>query len=197
MGKRTNMRRWSAVALASCAWLLHDSPTIAQSGSGFELARTSLTSVHQYVAGEAIPRQIATPPNLVVPDMYRPLLESMLRESPTFRRQCMRIAGEPTLTVRLTIGAPWRRSGFRATTRMTRNPNGRLSANVDIAPLDNTVELIAHEFEHIIEQLDEVDLAAHAALPHTGVRAIGPITDTFETIRAKRIGLKVVSEMRP
>ena len=197
MGKRTNMRRWSAVALASCAWLLHDSPTNAQSGSGFELARTSLTSVHQYVAGEAIPRQIATPPNLVVPDMYRPLLESMLRESPTFRRQCMRIAGEPTLTVRLTIGAPWRRSGFRATTRMTRNPNGRLSANVDIAPLDNTVELIAHEFEHIIEQLDEVDLAAHAALPHTGVRAIGPITDTFETIRAKRIGLKVVSEMRP
>ena len=45
-------------------------------------------------------------------------------------------------------------------------------------------ELIAHEFEHVIEQLDGVDLAAHAALPHTGVTSIGHSTDIFETMRA-------------
>ena len=56
-------------------------------------------------------------------------------------------------------------------------------------------ELIAHEFEHIIEQLDGVDLAAHAAQRHTGVFAIGHRRDIFETMRAKRAGRKVVSEL--
>lgn len=197
MVESTNMRRFAAVALASCAWLLHDNPAIAQSSSGFERARTSFTSVHQYVAAEAVPRQLAAPPNLIVADIYRPLLESMLRDSPTFRRQCIRIAGETALTVHLAIRPPPRRSDIRAITRMTRKPNGALTAFVDIGALDNTVELIAHEFEHIIEQLDGVDLAARAALPHTGVSVVGPVTDVFETKRARLIGLKVASEVRP
>lgn len=196
MVESTNMRRF-AVVLASCAWMLHDSPAIAQSSSGFELARTSFTSVHQYVAAEAIPRQLAAPANLVVHEMYRPLVESMLRDSPTFRRQCLRIAGEPKLTVHLAIGRPRWRSDFRAVTRMTRKPNGALAVYVEIGGLDNTVELIAHEFEHIIEQLDGVDLAARAALPHTGVSMVGGVTDIFETRRAKLIGLRVASEVRP
>jgi|SRR5687767_12952058 len=196
MVESTNMRRF-AVVLASCAWMLHDSPAIAQSSSGFELARTSLTSVHQYVAGEAIPRQLAAPPNLVVHEMHRPLVESMLRDSPTFRRQCIRIAGEPKLTVHLAIGSVQRRSDVRAITRMTRKPNGEVAAYVDIGPLHDTVELIAHEFEHIIEQLDGIDLAARAALPHTGVTAVGPVADMFETQRAKLVGLRVSSEVRP
>ena len=61
---------------------------------------------------------------------------------------------------------------------------------------ENTQELIAHEFEHIIEQLDGVDLAARAALPNTGVTAFGHAADMFETTRAQRTGLKVVSELR-
>lgn len=195
MVQSTNMR--FAVALASCAWMVHESPAIAQSGSGFELARTSLTSVHHYVATEAIPRQLAAPPNLVVQAMYRPLVESMLRDSPTFRRQCIRIAAEPKLIVHLTIGPHQRRSDIRAITRMARKPDGALTAFVDIGPLHDTVELIAHEFEHIIEQLDGVDLAARAALPHTGVSASGPVRDMFETTRARLVGLKVASEVRP
>ena len=191
------MRRLAAVALGSCALLLHGHPAIAQPVPGFGLARTSFTSVNRYVAAEAVPRQLAPPANLVVAEMYRPLLESMLRDSPTFRRQCIRIAGETALTIHLTIGSPWRRSGLRAITRMIRKPNGALSAFVQIRPLDNTVELIAHEFEHIIEQLDGVDLAAHAALRHTGVTAVGPATDMFETMRARLAGLKVASEVRP
>ena len=57
-------RRFTVIALASCMFLLHERPAIAQSSSTLE--RVSLTSVHQYVAGEAIPRQLALPPNLVV-----------------------------------------------------------------------------------------------------------------------------------
>ena len=196
MCEKANMRRVTALFLVSCALLLHNRPAIAQSSSAFERARVSLTSVHHYVAAEAIPRQLALPPNLVVSAMYRPLLESMLRDSPTFRRQCVRIAGEPTLTVHLAVNPPPRRSDARAVTHLRRNAMGHLSAVIEIGPFEDTEELIAHEFEHIIEQLDGVDLAARAALPRTGVRAIGDRAAVFETTRAQRMGLKVVSELR-
>ena len=189
-----NMRLVTALLLVSSASLLHQRPAIAQSSSAFEHARVSVTSVHHYVAAEAVPRQLALPPNLLVSSMYRPLVESMLRDSPTFRRQCIRIAGEPRLTVRLAIGSSLR-TDVRAITRVTRTANGELSAVVNIGFRENTQELIAHEFEHIIEQLDGVDLAARAALPHTGVTEFGYAADMFETVRAQRTGRRVVSEL--
>jgi hypothetical protein len=189
------MQRISAIAVLICGLLMFDDPTIAQSSSTFERARVSFTSVHQYVATEAIPRQLALPPNLVVSPVFRPLVESMLRDSPTFRRQCVRIAGEPFLTVRLDITPAARSSSLRAMTRLMRNEKGHLAASVEIGSSKEIEELIAHEFEHVIEQLDGVDLAARAALPHTGVTNIGHVGAMFETTRAKRMGLRVVSEL--
>jgi hypothetical protein len=188
-------RRFTVLALASCMFLLHDRPAIAQSSSTLE--RVSLTSVHHYVAGDAIPRQLALPPNLVVSALYRPLVEAMLRDSPTFRRQCVRIAAEPELTVHLSFSPPPRRWSHRAMTRLTRNAQGHLTAVIAIGPFEDKQELIAHEFEHVIEQLDGVDLAARAAWPHTGVTPIGHRGAVYETTRAQRVGLKVVSELRP
>jgi hypothetical protein len=158
-------------------FLLHAPPAIAQSSSALE--------------------RVSLPPNLVVPAMYRPLLETMLRDSPTFRRQCVRIAAEPGLTVHLTATPPPRRFDHRAMTRLTRDGQGHLTAGVNIGAFEDTPELIAHEFEHIIEQLDGVDLAARAAIAHTGVVAIGHRGAVFETIRAQRVGARVVSELRP
>jgi hypothetical protein len=190
------MRRRAAVfTLASCMFLVHERPAIAQSSSTLE--QVSLTSVHHYVAGESIPRQLALPPNLMVSAMYRPLVEAMLRDSPTFRRQCVRIAAEPGLTVQLSVSPPPRRSTHRALTHFTRDAQGRLTAVIAIGPFEDTQELIAHEFEHVIEQLDGVDLAARAARPHTGVVPIGHQNAVYETTRAQRVGLKVVSELRP
>ena len=68
-------------------------------------------------------------------------------------------------------------------------------AYVTVDTFDNDVEMIAHEFEHIIEQLDGVDLAARAALPHTGVTDLGHVGGMFETVRAQRTGRKVLSEL--
>jgi hypothetical protein len=197
MSEKAVMRRVAALALASCTWLLHDIPITAQPGSGFELARTSFTSVHQYVAAEAIPTQLASPSNIVVSPMYRQVVEAMLRGSPTFRRQCLRLAAEPALTVILDMNPHEQRSDLRAKTHMTRNAKGHLSAVVQIMPLQDIEELIAHEFEHIIEQLDGVDLAARARLAQTGVTDTGRRGDMFETMRAQRMGLKVASELRP
>jgi hypothetical protein len=176
------------------SFVLLERPAIAQPSSTLE--HISLPSVHHYVAGEATPRLIALPPNLVVSPMYRRLVESMLQDSPTFRRQCVRIASEPRLIVHLNVIPPARRLYHRAMTRMARNPLGWVTAVVDIGALENKQELIAHEFEHIIEQLDGVDLPARAAFAHTGVSAIGHGEAVFETTRAQRMGAKVLFELR-
>ena len=188
--------RSTVLALTFCAWLVLPRPTTAQSNSGFELARTSFTPVREYVAAEAIPTQLLVPSNIVVGDSFRPLLEAMLRDSPTFRRQCLRIAAEPTVTVELKIEPLRLRSDVRATTSVTRQPNGRRLAQIAIAPLNDIVELIAHEIEHVIEQLDEVDLVALAALPRTGVHETLGLPGTYETARATRVGRKVTAEMK-
>ena len=151
--------------------------------------------MQHYVASEAIPRQLAAPANLVVSRMFRPLVESMLRDSPTFRRQCLRISGAQDLTVRLDIRGVPSRLDVRATTKLTRQEHGRLSAVIDISVRHDVEELIAHEFEHVIEQLDGVDLASWATRPHTGVKSLLYDANVFETTRAKRVGLKVVSEL--
>ena len=41
-----------------------------------------------------------------------------------------------------------------------------------IPPVDDHVELIAHELEHVIEQLDDIDLRTLAKVPSSGVQAL-------------------------
>jgi hypothetical protein len=56
--------------------------------------------------------------------------------------------------------------------------------------------LIAHEFEHIIEQLDGIDLSSRVHLPSSGVSRGRGEADAFETTRAKRMGVTVAAEVR-
>jgi hypothetical protein len=76
---------------------------------------------------------------------------------------------------------------------MTWTRDGRLIAVVEIFPLHDYVESLAHELEHIIEQLDGVDLPGKAARRRAGVTAVSP--DVFETTRATRVGQRVRSEV--
>ena len=122
----------------------------------------------------------------------KPLVEAMLRQSPTFRRQCQRLM-DPRLVSLLLRHEILR--GARALTEV-KPINGRLSAVVRLGHGDDYVELIAHEIEHVIEQLDGVDLRARAELPGTGVSECGPKPSSFETVRAIRAGLKVAQEFR-
>ena len=188
---------WKYVTVASmlCASLAADRPAIAQSNSGFELARTSFTSVREYVAAEAIPMQLSELANVVIADMYRPRLNTMLRHSPTFRRQCQRIAAESWLTVHVEIGTLDLMSSARAVTRVTRLPSGRMLAHIVIGERNDFVELIAHEFEHVIEQLDGIDLPALATRPRSGVHEESGMRGRFETVRARQAGRKVFAEL--
>jgi hypothetical protein len=85
---------------------------------------------------------------------------------------------------------------LRARTSFWTGRDGRRYATVEIGPLDDQVELIAHEIEHVIERLDGVDLRARAALRGTGVHQCVGGNDAFETIRATRAGLAVAQEVR-
>ena len=115
---------------------------------------------------------------------------ALLQGSPTFRGQCERIASARDVRVELSLV---RLPGIvRAETSIGRYKSGALKADVRIAPGPDYRALIAHEFEHIIEQIDGVNLREEAA---TG-RAWLVERNVFETRRASETGDRVRRELQ-
>ena len=117
----------------------------------------------------------------------------MLARSSTFRRQCARIAAATHLFVSIR-SEPSRQTRASALTEIQRHPGGRVDAVVWIGPSARLTELIAHEIEHIIEQLDGVDLRVRARLRDSGVRRTAD-SDAYETTRAVATGQRVAREL--
>jgi hypothetical protein len=113
---------------------------------------------------------------------------AIIQSSPTFRTQCDRIASAGYLRVDVELVQPT--GAARAETTITRYQSGALRADVKISFGQDYRELIAHEFEHVIEQLDGVNLRAEAQ------RGGAWLVDTrvFETRRATEAGLRVRRE---
>jgi hypothetical protein len=151
------------------------------------------SDVRVYVEPHTPSDAIEAPANLTVPSTYRSTVQQMLERSPMFRRQCLRLAAAPHLAVVVRMMHP-HTGGPRARTQISRADRNRLIASVEINPLGDFTELLAHELEHIIEQLDGIDLAAKAAVANSGVRSCSD--GTFETSRAVRIGTVVALEAR-
>jgi Tol biopolymer transport system component len=128
------------------------------------------------------------PPNLNA-GAFQPIVERMWRGSPTFRRQCSRLAAEPQLTVSIRADVTSRRS-TRAESEMARRRGALVRADIVLHSPRDAVELIAHEVEHIIEQLDGAEpqrtesCEGHANLP--GI---------VETCRAVEAGRRVAREV--
>jgi hypothetical protein len=179
---------------------LNDSAYAQASGGqlvNVDLERASFAAVQRYSPADwRRSKQPEVPGNISVRPEYRSKLETMLANSPSFRRQCVRIANERSLTVHLQHVPVRLAGGVRAITHISRSSEGRIVAHVTLHPFDDDVEMIAHEFEHIIEQLDEVDLAEKARRSHSGVHAIDLAGSMFETKRALQVGLRVVEEVR-
>ena len=136
------------------------------------------------------------PCNLVVPGALRSVLVVMWERSTTFRVQCARISAESRVVVRLHIATSLTQSRGRAASRMARDPAGTLAADVYLAnriALVNLVELIAHELEHIVEQLDGLELEALARRAPATVWQSEP--GAFETVRAIRVGQSVAADV--
>ena len=146
-------------------------------------------------ASEAVEPCAVPHPALQIEKALEPIVREMCRRSATFRRQLIRLADAPGLVVTVAIRRVRTSSHVEATTRLARE-HGLLSrAEVEIARADTAslVELIAHELEHVLEQLDDVNLTRLAQGP--GVRSNGHERGrSFETARAKQIGLDVAAE---
>lgn len=120
--------------------------------------------------------------------MLQPIAVALLQRSPTFQRQCERIASSPVLrvSIRMVLATP---SG-RAQTTITRYEAGALRAEVLIRFGEDYYELLAHELEHVLEQVDGVVLrdemlARRAWLTDSGA---------YETRRASEAGIRARQE---
>lgn len=162
---------------------------------GLASGRTGTDVVRVYFGEQILSaRDIALPANLTFPETHRRFLESMLQHSATFRRQCARIAQAPRVWIAITTLQLHSSETTRARGRLQVTRDGVLFATLAIRPLDDQTELIAHELEHVIEQLDGVRLQARASLRATGVH----VTEdgAFETVRAVRVGRAVAREVQ-
>ena len=81
-----------------------------------------------------------------------------------------------------------------AQTRIVWRPDGGIEAGVQVGLSGDPTLLIAHEFEHILEQLDGVDLPLMASRAGSGVHRVAG-SEHFETDRAIAAGRRVLEEV--
>ena len=157
------------------------------------LSRSAESAVGVYVAGEnaALERAVCAS-NLTISSIYQPIVDAMLARSPTFRRQCARVAATPLLSVLIRSDSPVG-TRAKALTQIQRLSGGRVEAYVQLGHATDVGELIAHEIEHILEQIDGVDLRAKSQLRGSGVRRV-PDLEAYETTRAIVTGQRVARE---
>lgn len=131
------------------------------------------------------------PANIEVAHDLARVLERIYRRSATFRAQCERIASADNLrvTIRIDTAIP---SRCRAYTIVQRRGYD-IVADVRLPPTNGLIELIGHEFEHLLEQIEGLDLKRLARIKGSGVREIE--REVFETDRAQVAGRLVAAEM--
>ena len=129
------------------------------------------------------------PPNIRGGIVARELLV-LLSQSDTFRHQCRRIAAAPWVSVDFAI-AQHVEGLNRAQTLIERFEAGAIRAHVTLGFGEDYLELIPHEVEHVLEQMERVALADEA---RTG-RAWLDRSGGYETRRAITAGIRVRQEL--
>jgi hypothetical protein len=128
----------------------------------------------------------------VADDLRRPI-DTMLRRSATFRSQCRQIARAPQLYVRVRLDSRIADKPYRARTTICRLWSGGIVGAIDIAAFGDPTEWLAHEFEHLNEQLEGLELRD---LARRRQGAWQSTDEMFETERAIRMGRTVMDEVR-
>jgi hypothetical protein len=139
-------------------------------------------------APPAIPSAIQVDPRL------EPQIVEMLRRSPTFRRQCRAIEDAPAVVVAVRLAPARVGSRPHATGSLRRYSSGLIVATVEVPAASPLTKLIAHEFEHVVEFLEGVDLPALAAANPS--LAFRHPDGSFETSRAIGAGRAADAEAR-
>jgi hypothetical protein len=130
------------------------------------------------------------PANVDASPVLVPVLREMWARSPTFRHQCARIARATGGRVKIAIRTQ-RSSKFRAMSMIHREKAGAWLASVEVFVDSELVQMLAHEFEHVIEQIDGVDLPR---LEQQGLAGVVAGSEHYETARAVATGQRVAWE---
>ena len=133
----------------------------------------------------------AMPCRVVAQGHLRVLLEELWSRSVTFRQQCRRLAGARAMV--LLQGASASETVWNAESRIGRLGDGRVMARVRVRTGRESVEVIAHELEHVLERVDGVQFALDALRRGSGTTIAG---GAFETRRATEAGRTVAKEVR-
>jgi len=167
-----------AGALSSLTLL---SPTTMPNDRSGSVASSSICDA----APPSLPRTVVVEPGL------EPMVRWTLEHSPTFRQQCRILEAAPAVsaTVRVTSQTPG--ATERALSIVRRNAAGAIDAAIEIRNATDVAELLGHEFEHVIEQLDGVNLARLE--PAGEARRLDD--GAFETRRAIAAGQRVLGEV--
>lgn len=130
------------------------------------------------------------PCQLTVMGVLRPFAELAWQHSPTFRKQCLKLAAGGAALVVEPVARP---DMWRALTRIGRLPDGTTMARARVRPSAHSVELIAHELEHVLEYLEGFQFLMESRRRHSRVSLIG---GAYETERAIDAGRRVAQEVR-
>jgi hypothetical protein len=134
------------------------------------------------------------PYSVHVPEALAPHVETLLAHSETFRRQCRRIAAASSVVhVRIRIDPLIAHRSYRARSLIQRHRSGVITAIVELSLSDGVEEWIAHEFEHIIEQIEGIRVVD---LAFRGRVAWRSVDQAYETARAIRAGHAALREVR-
>jgi hypothetical protein len=131
------------------------------------------------------------PSNIHVGDDLHAAVTRLLHKSKTFSAQCAAIAAA-NVRVSVVVTLDIRDPLVRARATIARFEDGRLLAMIEVPPAVDYAELLPHEFEHVIEQIEGIDLAALARSGDARIVATGD--GAFETARAKAAGLAAARE---
>lgn len=132
----------------------------------------------------ALPTNISTHSH-----MERYIIE-LMSSSQTFREQCEKIGKATNVRISVKV-VPNIIHGNRARTRFLKYGNGRMAAIVEMKLLSDYSESLGHEFEHVIEQIEGIDLKGQA---RDGKGIYKMYGDVYETDRALKTGKAVEQE---
>jgi hypothetical protein len=150
----------------------------------------SALSAPHAIAGGCLPAAPGLTSHLAVSKELGPLVRRMWEASPTFRRQCARLA-EALVTIDVELAPKMDRDRMNAFTQI-RMVSGLVRAATARLRVWKP-EYLAHEIEHVLEQVDGVDLHRSAKGRLEGVHETQ--SSVFETARAIAIGRVVAREV--
>jgi hypothetical protein len=127
---------------------------------------------------------------MVVDAELKPFVELAWEHSATFRAQCRTLgAGRAAVIVRTATV----RETLRADSRITVSEDGGILGRIRINAGSRVLEHLGHEFEHVVERVQGVNLLMESQRGGSRV-VLGP--GTYETQRAIDAGIRVAEEVR-